>query len=293
MAGRLAADLGAEVRFHGDGMEAFYTSAPAYLGLGKRAAPEAIRADALLAAAAEANPIEAYARVFVSLRPGGKDEGPASAFTIMASAGLLDTVGDPERSPLQLPGAQIDLSAGLAAFTAMSALLLGSEPGLARISLFDVAVWLNWKNLVMAYLMGKAPSRRGRGGEWQTIRCKDGWVGLVYREGDWPAVKRLIGDPALDAPELDDRAERRRRAAWIAGLAEAAFAGLTRDEIADYARRNRIPLGPVLSPSELLEDPQYLARRFFVQTPSGTIPRLPMLWNGVAPSLARHRVRPA
>jgi crotonobetainyl-CoA:carnitine CoA-transferase CaiB-like acyl-CoA transferase len=284
LAGRLAADLGADVRFRGAAMEAFYEGAPAYLGLGKRLASDTGNVQALLTSPSGAGAAEAHARVLISPWPEGAAGQPSSTFTIMASSGLLDIVGEPERSPLKLPGRQLDLSAGLAAFTAMSALMLGATPGLAHVSLFDVAVWLNWKNLVMAHLTGKSPSRKGRAGEWQTLRCKDGWIGLVYRESDWPAVKRLIGDPALDAPELNDRGERRRRAAWIADRAETAFAKLTRDEIANFARRNRIPLGPVCSPAELLDDPQYAARAFFQESPAGAVPRLPLLWNGSAPA---------
>jgi crotonobetainyl-CoA:carnitine CoA-transferase CaiB-like acyl-CoA transferase len=287
LAGRLAVDLGADVRFLGAAMDALYEGAPAYLGLGKQPASEINGVTALLTSPAGSNAAEAHAKVLISLWPEGDGVRPSSAFTIMASSGLLDIVGEPKRSPLKLPGRQLDLSAGLAAFTAMSALMLGAKPGLARVSLYDVAVWLNWKNLVMAHLTGKSPSRKGRAGEWQTLRCKDGWIGLVYRESDWPAVKRLIGDPALDAPELEDRGERRRRAAWIADRAEAAFAKLTRDEIADFARRNRIPIGPVRSPTELLDDPQYAARDFFLETPAGAMPRLPLLWNGDAPVAAK------
>lgn len=223
--------------------------------------------------------LAAKARVAVSLKPAGSDAGPASAFTIMASAGVLDVIGDPDRAPLRLPGAQLDLSAGLAAYTALAGLLVGGG-GEASVSLLDVAIWLNWKNIVMAHVNGQSPSRKGRGAEWQTLRCKDGWVALVYREGDWAAVKRLIGDPALDVPALDERGVRRRNAKWIADCAEKAFSTMTRDEIGAFARANRVPLGPVQLPGELFDDLQYRDRGFFDETADVPMPRLPVLWNG-------------
>lgn len=286
LAGRIAADFGASVVYAGGGMSAFYRSAPAYLTCGKAQATEAVKSvEAALVGqgteqAAEAAP-KAESTVFVSLKPKENGDDLASAFTIMASAGILDVVGDPDRAPLRLPGAQLDLSAGLAAYTALSGLLVGGG-GEGRVSLLDVAIWLNWKNIVMAHVNGRAPSRKGRGAEWQTLRCKDGWIALVYREGDWAAVKRLIGDPALDAPELDDRGTRRKNAAWIADCAEKAFSTMTRSEIAAFSRENRIPLGPVEVPQDLFDEPQYRERGFFAETKDGPMPRLPVLWNGEA-----------
>jgi crotonobetainyl-CoA:carnitine CoA-transferase CaiB-like acyl-CoA transferase len=285
LAGRIAADFGASVIHGGEGMAAFYRSAPAYLAIGKSAsAGMAVNTDAVLLGqgaqnAAAASPARAV--VTVSLKPAAEELSPASAFTIMASAGVLDVIGDPERAPLRLPGAQLDLSAGLSAYTALAGLLVGGG-GKASVSLLDVAIWLNWKNIVMAHVNGTAPSRKGRGAEWQTLRCKDGWVALVYREGDWAAVKKLIGDPALDTLELEDRGVRRRNAKWIADRAEQAFSTMTRSDIAAFSRANRIPLGPVQLPQELFDEPQYRERGFFAETESGLMPRLPVLWNGAA-----------
>ncbi|MBE2278222.1 MAG: CoA transferase [Rhodobacteraceae bacterium] len=227
-------------------------------------------------------PIQAPVSVRLSLLPDPAEDRSATALTVMASTGLMDAIGDPARAPLRLPGAQLDLAAGLSAYTAMAALLLKPGGGAAHVSLGDVGHWLNWKNIVMAQLTGTAPSRSGRAAEWQTLRCKDGWIALVYRENDWPAVKRLLNDPEMEDPALNDRRERRRRGAWIAARAEAALAGMTRAEVTDFARRNRIPIGPVLSPEELRRDRQFLARGFLKDTPHGPMPRLPLLWNGAA-----------
>lgn len=285
LAGRIAADFGATVTHGGVAMAAFYASAPAYLTCGKSSAGAGLPdVDAALVGQGKASQTAAFVTpttVFVSMQPVKSRAAPASAFTIMASAGVLDVIGDPDRAPLRLPGAQLDLSAGLAAYTALSGLLVGGG-GEASVSLLDVAIWLNWKNIVMAHVNGRAPSRKGRGAEWQTLRCKDGWVALVYREGDWPAVKRLIGDPALDAAELDDRGTRRKNAAWIADRAEKAFSTMTRAQIAAFSRQNRIPLGPVELPQDLFDEPQYRERGFFADTPHGPMPRLPVLWNGAA-----------
>lgn len=221
--------------------------------------------------------------VRVRLEPGPGPAGPASAFTIAAETGLLDIVGDPEREPLTLPLHQLAKSAGLAAYAAGAALLFAGVPAQAEVSLRDVASWLNWKNLIVADANGTSPSRLGRGSEWQVVRCADGWIGLVYRDQDWAALKSLVGDPALDDPVLNIRANRRRDASRIAGIVETSFRDKTRDEIMAYASRHRIPLGPVLTTGEVVQDAQSVARKAFRSVDGRIQPRLPALWNGRAP----------
>lgn len=289
LCGRLAADLGAEVvcvMCNGGGDP---LAASAFLAAGKRfhagaladVGREVAASDAVVSCCDDGVPA-GPAHVRIRLWSEGVEERPASAFTLMASAGLLDMVGDADREPLRLAGLQLDYSAGLSAYTAMAAMLVGGGGGRAEVSLLDVATWLNWKSLVVAHQGGAPPSRKGRDAEWQVLRCSDGWIALVYRENDWDAVKRLIANPLLDDPELDIRANRRRRATFIADLAEARFLTMSRRNIVAFAKANRIPLGPVLSPCEITADPQYTSRQVFhtVEAADGpvVIPRLPVRW---------------
>lgn len=288
--GRIAADLGAEVvcvasdGAEGNGLgSAFLTAGKAvHVGTLSDIEAEINAADALITCDGEIEYPAGPAHIAISLLPEGVDPRPASAFTLMASAGLLDIVGDPGREPLRLAGSQLDYAAGLSAYTAMAALLAGGRGGRARVSLLDVATWLNWKSLVVAHEGEIPPSRKGRDSEWQVLRCRDGWVAFVYRAADWEAVKKLIGNPRLDASELNIRANRKRQGALIADLAEERFLSMTRAEIIAFARAHRIPMGPVLSPAEIIECPQYLERRVF-HTIDGAdgpvkVPRVPVGW---------------
>ena len=226
-----------------------------------------------------------------SLR-GGPDDGTAqSEFTLMAAGGLLDMVGEPDRSPLRLGGHQLAYSAGLALYaglaTALCAREAGGIPDIVRVNLTDVAVWLNWKIVTLASWTDTPVSRRGSESEWRTIRCSDGWVALVYLEADWAVLRDVIDDQRLREPRFNDRAERRKNAGYINSIIEQAFAHLTRAQIRDLALEKRLPLGPVWSPAELATDPQNVAREFLrqVSAQSGEtllLPRLPLLWNGKA-----------
>jgi CoA-transferase family III len=230
-----------------------------------------------------------------SLRGAPDDGTTQSEFTLMAAGGLLDMIGEPDRSPLRLGGHQLAYSAGLALYAGLATALCARQasgiPDIVRVNLTDVAVWLNWKIVTLASWTDTPVSRRGSESEWRTIRCSDGWVALVYLEADWQVLRDVIDDPRLRDPRFSERAERRKNAGYINSIIEQAFVHLTRAQIRDLALEKRLPLGPVWSPAELASDPQNVAREFLrqVSTQAGEtllLPRLPLLWNGKAVGVA-------
>ncbi|MBI3706387.1 MAG: CoA transferase [Proteobacteria bacterium] len=222
---------------------------------------------------------------------GVPSSAAASEFTVMALGGLLDIVGDPDHEPLRLGGHQLAYSAGLSAYAGIVAALcqtpVGDRREIVRVNLLDVAVWLNWKSATIAAWSGRAPNRCGRASEWQVIRCADGWVALVYQDSDWPALQELVGDPRLGDSRFQTRAQRRLHARELAGIIEQAISPRRRDQLREVALTRRVPLGPIWSPAELERDPQNLARDFLGRISLGgdasvLMPRLPVLWDGEA-----------
>jgi crotonobetainyl-CoA:carnitine CoA-transferase CaiB-like acyl-CoA transferase len=305
MAGRIAADSGARVivaEADGDplrGIAPFVgkiSAIAAFLNRGKQIVPAREAAQHL--GAADVAIMDARAARELRDRPAvvaalsmfkGDAEEPASEFTMMALGGLLDLVGDPARAPLKLGGHQAAYAAGLAAYTGIAAALCrprvdGRVPReTVHVSMLETVVWLNWKS-VSVRPGEPALKRTGDAAEWQVVRCRDGFVALVYQEPDWAALCDIVDDARLCAPELAQRTERIRRAREIAGVVEQRFLTLTRREIRELALARRIPLGPIWSPREVAADPQATARGFL-----GTVsldgrgvmmPRLPVLWNG-------------
>jgi crotonobetainyl-CoA:carnitine CoA-transferase CaiB-like acyl-CoA transferase len=112
------------------------------------------------------------------------------------------------------------------------------------------------------------------------MRCRDGWVALVYTPIQFDRVQAMFGDLAVADPSglaLHDRYVHFARAVapW--------FAERTRAEVYAAAREHGVPLGPVYSPRELLSDEQYAARDFLASdglVPGVVFPRSPMTWNG-------------
>jgi len=299
LAGRIAADLGAEVVKieppDGDPvrrMPPFLESASvlfAFLNAGKRSvvlphgneqgALHALlgRVDALVADAKAGEPLQ---DVVGSALPAGKrpraavllsmlgrnapPDVPASEFTVLALGGVLNLVGEPDRQPLRLGGHQVAYAAGLSAFTGLVSALCGTAAEVVHVSQLENAVWLNWKNVATAEGGGEAPSRAGHGSDWPIVRCADGWVALVYRDEDWQVMRELTGsDPRLADPALAKLNGRHARAAEIASIFEEHFAPLTRAQLRALSLERKLPLGPVLTPEEALHDPHHLAREFF------------------------------
>jgi crotonobetainyl-CoA:carnitine CoA-transferase CaiB-like acyl-CoA transferase len=224
-----------------------------------------------------------------------------SEFTIAALAGLLHMVGEPDRQPLRLGGHQVSYAAGLTAFTGLTAALAARVQGRTaprvRVSLAEVAQWVNWKAASGAHAAGQSPGREGRQSEFQIVRCADGHVAVVFTVAQWPPLRDLIGDPRLSEARFSTRAGRRQHVDTLYAILAPWFAGKTRQEVQRLAQARGVPFGPVFSPAELLSAEQYQARGFLAEFHHPAfgmlrVPRLPVQWNGrsfaprVAPILA-------
>jgi len=300
MAGRILADLGATViRFAGRD-RGFDPALDIFLGAGKEHAegtdfgsafiPE--NADVMIADAALVQqigraacpPLCALLSMFGGAHFG---TGPAaSAFTISALGGLLAMVGEPDREPLKLGGHQEAFSLGLSVYSGLAAALCAKDRGrrTIRASLLETIIWLNWKALPLDDHTATLPSRAGRAGEWQILRCQDGYVALVYQEPEWPRLKQALSDPRLETDKFATRQSRLLHSTDLAEVIESCFRQMSRAQIQALAKYHRLPLGPVWSLEEALEDPHNLARDLFgplKNAPSGVkVPRLPIGWTG-------------
>lgn len=312
-AGRIFADLGAEVlKLEPPGGDPLRTIPPligavsslfAFLNAGKKSivvdpvegSELRLRvlagADVALVDDALGPAVERVARVtgVASMTAAGSPAAAqASEFTIMGLGGLLDVVGDPAREPLRLGGHQLAYSTGLALFTGTSAALSGAPDcrEVVRSDLLNTAIWLNWKSVATASWGGVVPTRLGEDAEWRVVRSADGWVALVHRAEEWSELKKLVNDSRLEDARFQSRAQRRTYAAEVSSIIEQRFLQLSRQQIREAALAGRLPLGPVWSPRELLQDPQNVARDFLsfaaqsAEGPRVVMPRLPVMWGG-------------
>jgi crotonobetainyl-CoA:carnitine CoA-transferase CaiB-like acyl-CoA transferase len=217
-------------------------------------------------------------------------EKRVSDATVLAVSGILDLVGRPDAAPVPLGGHQASYVAGLAAFSGLAAALAARDLGAASetitVSATEACLWANWKSFAEKLYLGRGPTREGRLAEWQAFPCTDGHAVLVYLDRDWPLVVRLIGDARLNRPDFQTRDGRRANMAEISKIVQPWFAARARKDVFTLAKAAGLPIAPVISVRELLDDAQYAAQKFFAQ-PAGSnraaqrqVPSVPTVWNG-------------
>jgi crotonobetainyl-CoA:carnitine CoA-transferase CaiB-like acyl-CoA transferase len=298
MAAKLAACFGAEVlrpAADGDLIAAMPpllpdgSSALARFLLSGRAASATGRFDVAIGDTDSLRAVDAPLVIRVSVFGVG-DDPPMSELGLMALSGIIGAVQPLQPIPARLGGHQAAYAGGLAAFTAMAAGLRAGRPDTADISLFDVACWLNWKQAATVLLLGSPAEGTQRRSDWHTMKAADGHVALVYMPKDWPPLRDMIGDPRLREPRFALQRDRLVHLNELDTVMAPWFATRTRAEITREAQARRIPVGPVLTPDELLADRQHRARGFLG---ADGMPRLPVLWNGAAPDWEAPASRPA
>lgn len=221
-----------------------------------------------------------------------RNDVPQSELVMLARSGMLHIVGEPDREPLMIAGHQPAYAAGFAIYSALAtglaSLAREGAGDIFDISILDVLAWINWKAVAARELGEKGDiGREGQNSEWRVVAARDGWIAFVFNQKDWPSLVELIGHPYLRNPDLNTRSGRARLRNKYMNIVEAWCAVRTRDEIHRLAQAKRIPIGPVLDPGELRTAPQVVARGAIVEgvdPENGRFcrPILPCVWNGRA-----------
>jgi crotonobetainyl-CoA:carnitine CoA-transferase CaiB-like acyl-CoA transferase len=288
MAGRILADLGAEVvrvapplpdplaeeAWNGEKGSAPPAELPALLG-----AADVVIATPHGVGVPEADRSLAPQAVWVDVTPFGL-EGPragwrASDLGVLAASGNMYSTGDPDRAPVRCTEPSGYSHVGPeTAFAAMTGLASGRPQH----------VDLSMQEVVMVASMGAAgrfhrePVRGRRQGAQmgrlkEIWRCADGWVSFGLRGGkarvpNLETISRLIGDPVLTerdwtaynhntVPDDELREIERIIGAW--------FSGQTMSDLYEIACETNIMLAPANSPRELYASAQLAARDFFAE----------------------------
>ena len=232
-------------------------------------------------------------RSVVKVRPFPPDseyrDSPAAEISILALSGLMDLIGDPKREPLMLGGRQASFSSGYAAFTGLMAALAShlwqGRGDLITLDMLSVMAWVNWK-AVAGSKFGLNLTREGSLAEWPVVPCRDGYVALVYGfDKDFINMVEVVDDERLAGPKFADfqsRADNRQE--YVDILTEWSR-HRTKQEIYEAMQGRRVPCGPILTPRDLIDDPQYEEADFIARVPVGSgrtlpMPKVPMQLDG-------------
>ena len=240
----------------------------------------------------ELDPGSAPQAVWVSVTPFGR-AGPRSAWRasdlgVMASSGNMYATGDPDRPPVRCsePSGYAHVG-GETAYAVLAALASGA-PLRVDVSMQEVVFVANMVGLAEFAKTGHRGARRGAniGRTREIWPCKDGWVSFGLRGGkarvpSLETLTRLIVEDGIEAAALTTRdwsefshttATDDELKAIEQPVAEY-FGRHTMQELYEIACDTNLMLAPCNSPREIYASAQLAAREFF--GPVGDVARFP------------------
>ena len=205
---------------------------------------------------------------------GPRAREPGYDAALQALSGVMAATGEPDRPPVKLAVAWIDVLTGLhAAVAILAALRARDATGRGRhidLSLFDVALASMVNQAQATLLTGVAPRRLGSGHPqivpYQAFEAADApFVLACGNDAQFARVAEVVGVPSWASDErfATNAARVRHRDLLVADLAER-FRAADRDAWVARLVAAGVPATPVLSLPEALADPQAVARGMVV-----------------------------
>lgn len=195
---------------------------------------------------------------------------PDANSTIALRTGIGAAIGEPDGPGLSPPGRMLEALVGVQAAAAGIAAWLGAQrDGLGehvRIDPLACVTVVSGINAIQFLDYGNPWRRAGRtasgsGGPFpfRMFRCRDGWVVAICRSrAEWTSLVAMLGDPPWSRrPELDDPLRiARHHADEVAALIETELVTRDLEQVLADGRRHRVPLAPLRSVDEALDDPR-------------------------------------
>ncbi|WP_027575568.1 CaiB/BaiF CoA-transferase family protein [Bradyrhizobium sp. WSM1743] len=203
-------------------------------------------------------------------------QGPYAKFaatdsTVRALAGLVKLAGPAEGPPLHAPDFQAGILAGLWAFIAATSSVVAQMRGGGgrswSVSIFESNLALTEYLMFESFAQGDVMRRIGINRFWPNFPTgiyltKCGWVGVTTAKPEqWRAFCDMLGLPELrDDPALTFNEGRLQNADRIEGQFIPKLKARTALEWFAEGLTRKIPIVPVPEISDLLQDPERLAR---------------------------------
>ena len=252
-------------------IESFRAGALERMGLGY----EAVKA---------VNPDIIYCSISGYGRSGPLAEKPGYDLIIQAYSGLMHLTGEPDGSPLRVGFSLVDLFTGMMAYgSIMTALYNRDKTGKGQ---WIEAALLDGQVATMSYHAtgymgtGVEPHRLGSGHPslvpYQSFPASDGFFILgCANDGLWDRLCRAMERPdLLEDPRFKTNTDRvAHRSECIDTLSET-FAAKTVSEWVDIISDAGVPCGPINRVSDVVKDPQVLARNMIADLPHPNVPDL-------------------
>ncbi len=192
-----------------------------------------------------------------------------------ALSGHMYVNGAPDREPLQGAGLQPEYQGGLHGFLGtIAALYYREEAGQGQyvdVSIQEAMAGFHQSNVTDYTYIGQIKHRPGNRSDSRPYAaiypCKDGYITLCApTQLQEEALYTLIGKPEMkDDPRFRSSEDIIKNAdAWDA-LVRPWFKTRTKEEIFHTCAEWRIPAAPVSNPEDIINDPHFQARGFWVE----------------------------
>jgi crotonobetainyl-CoA:carnitine CoA-transferase CaiB-like acyl-CoA transferase len=218
-----------------------------------------------------------YAEISGFGRTGPYAERGGFDLIAQGMAGLMSITGEgPGRPPVKVGAPVSDITAGILAAMGIAAAyaqkLKTGEGQRVDTSLFEAAIVHTYWQSAIAFATGISPGPMGSAhplnAPYQSFPTADGWINIgAANQANWERLTALIGAPELkDDPRFASNDGRMANREDLAAVLSEVFRGKTTVEWLAIMEAGGLPAGPVLSISEMHQDPQALAREMIVET---------------------------
>jgi crotonobetainyl-CoA:carnitine CoA-transferase CaiB-like acyl-CoA transferase len=221
----------------------------------------------------EINPRLIYCSISGYGQDGPYRDLPGHDLNYMAMAGLLNSIRDKDGNHIP-PGIAIgDLSSGMfAVIGIMAALMARGQTGRGQhvdVSMFDGL--LSWMSIRFGLFFQTGSSERPYDAGYGVFKAGDGkpfTLGIAHENWFWDRLCRATG---LEEYTGIPSAERHQKRQELVEQLQSVFSQKTRDDWMKILIEADVPVAPVKTPEQALEDPQVIFRKMIreIKLPSG------------------------
>ena len=230
------------------------------------------------------NPGVVYCSISGYGRTGPMSDMPGYDLLIQAYSGLMSLTGDPDGSPLRIGFSLLALFTGMMAYgTILTALRQRDQTGKGQ---WVESALLDGQVAALSYhatgFMGTGvePKRMGSGHPslvpYQAFDSSNGqFIIGCANQGLWERMCRAIGqDSMLEDSRYTTNTDRVDHRAECVGELNAIFATKSTDHWVDLIVAAGVPCGPINTVSDVVSNPQVLARNMIAEVDHPNVPNL-------------------
>ena len=216
------------------------------------------------------NPRIVYASISGYGQTGPYRNRPGYDVVAQGESGVVDLTGEPDRQPVKVGASIADIVAGLYAYQGILLAILArhrtNKGQRVDVALLDGLISTLTYQAESYFATGKSPTRLGTRHPsivpYETFETRDGFVNIgAANEKQWQNLCRALGFPDLAFdPRFNTMAGRISNYGELRAILDAELRKLTRVEASELLAKYELPVGPINTVAEVLEDPHVHAR---------------------------------